>query len=121
MIGTLINVFAILAGTGVGLLVRKGVPERMRETVMQGLGLCVLLIGVSGAIKTADTLCVIISIVVGGLIGSASDGQIVGCTNAVNLIDGLDGLAVGVSAISSMTPPGPKASSRSRIVARACI
>lgn len=28
---------------------------------------------------------------------------IVGCTNAVNLIDGLDGLAVGVSAISSMT------------------
>ena len=71
MIGTLINVFAILAGTGVGLLVRKGVPERMRETVMQGLGLCVLLIGVSGAIKTADTLCVIISIVVGGLLGSA--------------------------------------------------
>ena len=28
---------------------------------------------------------------------------IVGCTNAVNLIDGLDGLAVGVSAISSFT------------------
>lgn len=28
---------------------------------------------------------------------------IVGCTNAVNLIDGLDGLAVGVSAISSVT------------------
>ena len=28
---------------------------------------------------------------------------IVGCTNAVNLIDGLDGLAVGVSAISSLT------------------
>ncbi len=28
---------------------------------------------------------------------------IVGCTNAVNLIDGLDGLAVGISAISSTT------------------
>jgi len=28
---------------------------------------------------------------------------IVGCTNAVNLIDGLDGLAVGVSAISALT------------------
>ena len=28
---------------------------------------------------------------------------IVGCTNAVNLIDGLDGLAVGVSCISSVT------------------
>ena len=71
MIGTLINVAAILAGTALGLLLRKGIPERLRDTVMQGLGLCVLLIGASGALKTADTMCVIISIVVGGLLGSA--------------------------------------------------
>ena len=71
MIGTLINVVAILAGTALGLLLRKGIPEHMRETVMQGLGLCVILIGVSGAIKTADTMCVIVSIVAGGLLGSA--------------------------------------------------
>jgi len=71
MIGTLINFAAIIAGTALGLLLRKGIPERMRETVMQGLGLCVLLIGVSGAIKTGDTMCVIISMVVGGLLGSA--------------------------------------------------
>jgi len=55
LIGTLINVVAIIAGTALGVLLRKGIPERMRETVMQGLGLCVLLIGVSGAVKTADT------------------------------------------------------------------
>ena len=71
MIGTLINVATILAGVGLGLLLRKGIPERMRDTVMQGLGLCVMLIGVSGAIGTADTMCVIVSIVVGGLLGSA--------------------------------------------------
>jgi len=71
MIGTLINVAAIIAGTVLGLVLRKGIPERMRSTVMQGLGLCVLLIGVSGAIKTGDTMCVIISMVVGALIGSA--------------------------------------------------
>lgn len=71
MIGTLINFAAIIAGTALGLLLRKGIPERMRETVMQGLGLCVLLIGVSGAIKTGDTMCVIVSMVVGGLLGSA--------------------------------------------------
>lgn len=70
MIGTLINTVAILAGTLVGLLARKGIPARMRDTVMQGLGLCVILIGVSDAIKTADLMCVIASIVVGGLIGS---------------------------------------------------
>ena len=71
MIGTLINTVAILAGTALGLLLRKGIPERMRETVMQGLALCVVLIGVSGAIKTGDTMCVIVSMVVGGLLGSA--------------------------------------------------
>lgn len=71
MIGTLINVVAIIAGTALGVLLRKGIPERMRDTVMQGLGLCVLLIGVSGAVKTGDTMCVIVSMVVGGLIGSA--------------------------------------------------
>lgn len=71
MIGTLINTVTILAGTALGLLLRKGIPERMRETVMQGLALCVVLIGVSGAIKTGDTMCVIVSMVVGGLLGSA--------------------------------------------------
>ena len=71
MIGTLINVATILAGVGLGLLLRKGIPERMRDTVIQGLGLCVMLIGVSGAIGTADTMCVIVSIVIGGLLGSA--------------------------------------------------
>lgn len=71
MIGTLINVVAILLGVAVGLLLRRGIPDRMRNTVMQGLGLCVVLIGVSGALKTADTLCVIVSIVIGGLLGSA--------------------------------------------------
>ena len=75
MIGTLINTVAILAGTALGLLLRKGIPERMRETVMQGLALCVVLIGVSGAIKTGDTMCVIVSMVVGGLLGSAVNNQ----------------------------------------------
>lgn len=71
MIGTLINAAAIVAGTLLGLLLRKGIPQRMRETVMQGLALCVVLIGVSGAIKAGDTMCVIVSMVVGGLLGSA--------------------------------------------------
>ena len=38
---------------------------------MQGLGLCVILIGLSGAIETADTMCVILSVVIGGLVGAA--------------------------------------------------
>ena len=45
MVGTLINTVAILVGTALGLLLRKGIPERLRETVVQGQGLCVILIG----------------------------------------------------------------------------
>lgn len=71
MLGTVVNVCAILLGSALGLLLRKGLPQRLRDTVMQGLGLCVILIGLSGAIGTAVTMCVIISIVVGGLVGAA--------------------------------------------------
>lgn len=70
MLGTLINVAAVLLGTLVGCLLKKGMPKRLGDTIMQGLGLCVILIGLSGAIKTADTLCVIICIAVGSLLGA---------------------------------------------------
>lgn len=71
MIGTLINTVAILVGTALGLVLRRGIPERMRSTVIQGQGLCVILIGISGALKTADTLGMIVCTVAGGLIGAA--------------------------------------------------
>ena len=71
MVGTLINTVAIVVGTALGLLLRKGIPERMRDTVVQGQGLCVILIGLSGALKSGDTLCLIICMVVGALIGAA--------------------------------------------------
>lgn len=73
MIGTLINAAAILLGTAIGLLIRKGIPERLRTTVVQGQGLCVILIGLSSALQTQDTLCMILCTVIGCLLGSAVD------------------------------------------------
>ncbi len=70
MIGTLINTAAILLGGAIGLLLRKGLRKDISDTVMQGLGLCVLLIGITGAIKTQNTLLVILSMVVGGVLGA---------------------------------------------------
>lgn len=69
MIGTIINTAAILLGSFLGCLLRKGIPHRLQTTVMQGLGLCVMMIGITGAIKTQDTMAVIVSVVAGGLIG----------------------------------------------------
>ena len=62
MIGTLINCAAVILGSAIGLLFRKGMSKKISNTVMQGVGLCVILIGLSGALETQNTLLVIISI-----------------------------------------------------------
>lgn len=97
MIGTLINVAAIIIGTAIGLLLRKGIPERLRDTVVQGQGLCVMLIGLSSALKTADVTGVIICMVIGSLLGAA-----------VNIEGRLDSL--GHSIERHLSPDGAKGS-----------
>jgi uncharacterized membrane protein YqgA involved in biofilm formation len=69
MRGTVVNVVAILAGSGIGLLVGSRLPERLHRIITGGLGLCTLLIGLQMALKTQNVLLVIASMVVGGLVG----------------------------------------------------
>ncbi len=71
MIGTLVNVAAVVLGSLIGLLLRKGFPEKMKSTVTTGMGLCVILIGMQGALTTDNVLLVILSVVVGSCIGVA--------------------------------------------------
>ena len=71
MIGTLINSALILIGTALGLLLRRGIPERVRTALMTAMGLATILIGLKGALGTGDTLCVIICLALGGALGSA--------------------------------------------------
>ena len=66
---TLINVALILAGSVVGLLFRGKIPEKLTKAITCALGLCVLLIGVDAALETRDTLCVIVCMVIGTLLG----------------------------------------------------
>lgn len=73
MIGTLINCLAIVLGSSLGLLLRRGMKENISKTVMQGVGLSVILIGVTGAIETQNTLLVILSMVIGGVVGALID------------------------------------------------
>ena len=73
MIGTLINCAAIVLGTCLGLLLRRGMKPAVSHTVMQGVGLSVILIGLMGAIETDNTLLVILSMVLGGVTGALFD------------------------------------------------
>lgn len=69
MKGTLVNAAAVLAGSGIGLFFRKGIPPRFQQTVMQGIALTVFLIGLQMALKAQNIVVVILSIVLGGIIG----------------------------------------------------
>ncbi|WP_160671187.1 DUF554 domain-containing protein [Clostridium sp. C8-1-8] len=73
MLGTLVNFGAIIAGSVLGLLLKGGIPEKISKTIMNGLALCVLYIGISGTLKGDNPLLIIISIAAGALIGELVD------------------------------------------------
>lgn len=73
MTGALVNFFAVIIGSFIGLLFKKGITQKVSDTVMKGAALCVLVIGISGAIKTENIIVAILSIVVGAIIGELID------------------------------------------------
>ncbi|NEU32647.1 DUF554 domain-containing protein [bacterium LRH843] len=70
--GTIINGLAIIIGSLFGLLVRN-IPEKMKVTIMQGIGLAVFVLGIEMSLNSEQYLIVIGSIVLGGLIGEKVD------------------------------------------------
>jgi len=73
MLGTIVNSLAIIGGCLVGLIVKGRLTEKVSTTIMNGLALCVLYIGISGALKGQDTLQIIICIAIGALVGEMID------------------------------------------------
>jgi uncharacterized membrane protein YqgA involved in biofilm formation len=78
MVGTLINVGAVLAGTAVGTTVGPRLPARIQQRVLAGLGLITLVIGVDLALawgredtSASTPLYVLGGILLGGIIGEA--------------------------------------------------
>jgi uncharacterized membrane protein YqgA involved in biofilm formation len=68
-LGTVVNVATVLAGTVVGLLAGARLPERVRETVLQGVALVVVVLGVQDASKTRNLVFPLVALVVGGALG----------------------------------------------------
>ncbi|MCL2033849.1 MAG: DUF554 domain-containing protein [Oscillospiraceae bacterium] len=79
-LGTLVNVFAILVGGAAGLILKRFLSKRITDTVMQGVGLAIIVVGLSGALSAAfivlgETvssryiLTMIISLAIGALLG----------------------------------------------------
>ena len=73
MIGVLVNTAVVILGGLLGLLINKGLPKRITDTVMSAIGLCTIYIGISGVLKCQKDLVLIISMAVGTFIGSLLD------------------------------------------------
>ena len=66
--GTIVNAVAIIIGGLLGMLLPR-ISESIKNTVMQGLGLAITVLGITMALKSDQIVIVIMSIVVGGILG----------------------------------------------------
>jgi len=72
--GAFINFVLVIVGGLLGVLFKKGIPERARNILMQSMALCVIYIGVTGIIdEKAKILAIIISMAIGSIIGELID------------------------------------------------
>ena len=69
MLGTIVNFIAIIFGGLLGLFFGKKFPDRLKNTTIQGIALAVMVIGLQMALQTSNVLIVILSLVLGGIIG----------------------------------------------------
>lgn len=70
MVGVLVNVAAVIIGGALGLLLKKGFPQRLERSIMCALGLCVTYIGYSGTLQGSNVLVLIFAMVFGVTVGT---------------------------------------------------
>jgi hypothetical protein len=70
MLGTWINVGAVLVGSLVGLLAGRKVPEAITRSAAVGVGLVTLVLGTQLAIGTENALVLLLALLIGGGLGT---------------------------------------------------
>ena len=73
MIATFVNCGVIIVGCIIGLFIKGGIPERFNKIIMNGLALCAMFIGFSGALEGNNTIITIVSMALGALVGELID------------------------------------------------
>ncbi|MBQ4526808.1 MAG: DUF554 domain-containing protein [Clostridia bacterium] len=73
MLGVIINVLTVLIGSSIGLLFKKGIPQRVSNAAMTGLGVCTLYIGITGSLCGQNVLIIIASTIIGAIVGTIID------------------------------------------------
>lgn len=68
LLGALVNGIGVSIGTLLGGLLRR-IPESMKDTVMNIMGLAIIVLGIQMGLKTENFLIVILSFVFGAVMG----------------------------------------------------
>lgn len=73
MIGVIANTVFVVIGSIVGMIARKAIPQNWSDTIMRGMGLISLYVGITGMLVGENALILVISIVTGAMIGEGLD------------------------------------------------
>ena len=73
MLGVFVNVAAIVVGAVIGMFLKKSLPERLSKAMTTAIALAVMYIGVDGMLSGENTLVLVISMVIGAIIGALLD------------------------------------------------
>ncbi|WP_312941923.1 DUF554 domain-containing protein [Oscillibacter sp.] len=71
--GVFINSIGVFLAGLTGSFCKKGIPEKVRTTLMMGLGLCVLYIGISSITAGTSIIMIVLSIAIGAVVGERID------------------------------------------------
>ena len=123
--GAIVNALAVFGSASLGTILKHFTGKvknsetfnKISDTVMVGIGLCVLLVGIQGAIKSEKMTVVILSVVFGGIIGTLIDldgkinslGELIGkkiSTNSGNISQGFVSATL-LFCVGAMAVTGP--------------
>ncbi len=70
MLGTITNTVFVIIGSIIGLFLKKGFPEHIKDIILMGLGIFTCILGLKMGIIMEKPLMVIISLISGGIVGT---------------------------------------------------
>lgn len=73
MLGTIVNTIVVVIGSLLGVFFRSRLSRRYNKAVTQGLGLCVIVIGLQTAMGSSNTIITLVSIALGTIMGTWLD------------------------------------------------
>jgi len=73
MLGVIVNTITVILGSTIGLLCKRGIPKKLTDAVMTGIGLCTVYLGIQGLLAGQNVLILIAATVLGAMVGTLLD------------------------------------------------